>query len=106
LIDGALRLFLYRDEKQTPEPRVRRVANILNKHTIRKIVLNLLTTKFWWFFISKNNRRRTNENKYIVECDVFDLDNIAWICRGLFYLGCGFVKSRGLFGAEVLQGRR
>lgn len=32
-------------DKKTPDLCVRRAANILNKHTIHKIVSNLLTTK-------------------------------------------------------------
>ncbi len=35
---------LFSGTKNTPDPLVRRVANILNKHTIHLIVSNLLTT--------------------------------------------------------------
>jgi hypothetical protein len=45
MLNDAIRVFFYYCDEKTPEPiRVRRVANILNKHTIPKIVLNLLTT--------------------------------------------------------------
>lgn len=52
--DAKLRLFLLCRRKKTPEPMwVRRVANILNKHTIPVIAINLLTTRydFGWFFV-------------------------------------------------------
>jgi len=45
-------VLLVATKKTTPEPYwVRRDVNILNKHTILRIVLNLLATKFWWFSI-------------------------------------------------------
>ncbi len=43
--------------KSTPEPWVRRVANILNKHTIHMIVLNLLATKILVVFHFEKIRR-------------------------------------------------
>ncbi len=55
--DGApAPVFIY--GRTTPEPGVRRVANIKNNHTIHTIVLNLLTTHILGgFFDAKTNRR-------------------------------------------------
>jgi len=54
--------FAIADEK-TPEPRVRRDANILNKHTILWIVLNLLTTKDLVVFHYEKSGDKNNETE-------------------------------------------
>ena len=38
----------------------------MNKHTIPKIVLNLLTTKFWWFFRFEKQETRIMKPKFFM----------------------------------------
>lgn len=55
--------------KKTPEPyRVRRVANILNKHTILWIVFNLLTTQKWVVFVFQKSGEKKTMKKYFITC--------------------------------------